>query len=742
MKKKHFLAAVLAFPVLAFPVLAFPIFAHAATLPSYLETRRDFISSEANLLDRNGALLHQLRTNPKERRLSWITVEHISPALKNALIIAEDKQFYAHTGVDWDAVAAAAWDNLKRSKKSRGASTITMQLVGLLDEDLRRKNGARSLSQKWSQAWLAKQLEKEWSKEQILEGYLNLVGFRGELVGVHALSRVLFDKHPSGLNAIESALSVALLRGPNAQPSKVVERACAILKQQQRSNECSALAGLAELSLARTGKGLDRVSNSVAQASPQLAPHLARKLLSKPNQQVRSTLDANLQRFARDALTRQLLALRDRNIEDGAVLVLDNATGDVLAWVGSSGALSAAGEVDGVLALRQPGSTLKPFLYELALEQKLLTAASLLNDAPLNLPTEAGQYIPQNYDRRYKGLVSTRTALASSLNIPAVSTLQLVSPQSFAEQLIQLGLPLKQKGDYYGYSLALGSADVTLLSLTNAYRTLANLGVASAPRTQREQAISAPQRVLDQAASFIISDILSDRSARAPTFGLESALATRMWAAVKTGTSKDMRDNWCIGYSQRYTVGVWVGNASGLPMWDVSGVTGAAPVWHEVLHYLHQSFQPNTFGQKSAARHPPPGVVSQEIRYQENNEAPRTEFFLAGTAQEVIIASHPERSFPSLRYPTPGMLIALDPDIPPSRQRVRIRAQGLQNGKLVLDGKVLPAQVNSKQELSRDWMPWPGKHHLQLLDAKGVVVDQVKFEVRGAVALPKAKPKN
>ncbi len=717
--------------------LACAVQASAATLPSYLETRRDFISSEASLLDRHGKLLQQMRINAKERRLSWITQDEISPALKNALIIAEDKQFYAHSGVDWDAVAAAAWDNLQRKNHTRGASTITMQLVGLLDEDLRRKQARRSLLQKWSQAWLARQLEREWRKEQILEGYLNLVSFRGEVVGVHALSRVMFDKHPSGLNAIEAALAVALLRGPNAQLEKVVQRACAILKEQQRANDCAALPGLAQLSLARSSKGLDRASNSAGQASPQLAPHLARKLLSKPNQQVRSTLDANLQRFARDALTNQLMALKDRNIEDGAVVVLDNQSGEVLAWVGSSGALSSASEVDGVLALRQPGSTLKPFLYALALEQKLLTAASLLNDAPLNLPTEAGQYIPQNYDHHYKGLVSVRTALASSLNIPAVATLQLVTPTTFAQRLSQLGLPLSHKGDYYGYSLALGSADVTLLSLTNAYRSLANLGRASPTRTQLGLPPATSQTVLDPAASFVIGDILADRSARAPTFGLESALATRIWTAVKTGTSKDMRDNWCIGYSSRYTVGVWVGNASGLPMWDVSGVTGAAPVWHEVMHYLHR---PAT-GIKSIAPSAPPSVEAQHIRYQEHNEVPRSEYFLAGTKQEVITAAHPERDFASIRYPTPGMLIALDPDIPPARQRVRLLAQGLRTGKLVLDGKALPTQVNAKQELLRDWMPWPGKHVLQLVDSKGQVLDQVKFEVRGAVEAKTTKPR-
>ncbi len=742
--------------------------AQAAQLPGYASVRRDFVSSEASLQDRHGALLQQMRLNPKERRLSWITLDQVSPALRTALIASEDKQFYQHAGVDWNAVAGSAWDNLWQ-RKTRGASTISMQLVGLLDQDLQRKSGSRSLMQKWSQAWLAGKLEQDWKKDQILEAYLNLVSFRGEVVGVHALARVLFEKHPSGLNGIEAALAVALIRAPNAKPGKVVERACTILKQQQRAHDCSALPGLAQLALARTGRNSPGSANAgkmllipasddaTAQlsAAPQLAPHLARKLLAKPNQSLRSTLELPVQRFASDALRRHLLALVNRNVEDGAVVVLDNASGDVLAWVGSSGTLSTAAEVDGVLALRQPGSTLKPFLYQQALEQRWLTAASLLNDARLNLPTESGQYMPQNYDHQYKGLISVRTALASSLNIPAVSTLQMVTPARFAERLTLLGLPLKYKGEYYGYSLALGSADVNLLSLTNAYRTLANGGMASAPRLVMDQPRGKSVVVLDPGASFVISDILSDRAARAPTFGLDSVLATRVWSAVKTGTSKDMRDNWCIGYTRHYTIGVWVGNASGLPMWNVSGVTGAAPVWQELVHYLESGRRASQVAGKSEAQSttksavpgnrtdwstaqsaPPPGVEVAQITFQDHLEAPRKEYFLAGTAQKTIIAAHPERNFAALRYPTPGMLIALDPDIPPTRQRVRLLAQGLRAGRLVLDGKTVANQVNARQELSRDWMPWPGKHQLQLYDAAGKQVDRLNFEVRGAVAGP------
>ncbi|WP_394781848.1 penicillin-binding protein 1C [Undibacterium sp.] len=729
----------------------------AFAVPSFAEVQRDFRSSDAFLYDRNGVVVQQLRLNPKERKLSWVKLEDVSPALRNALIASEDKRFYQHGGVDWNAVAAAAWGNLWNTR-TRGASTITMQLAGLLQEDLRRRAAPRSATQKISQVFVAQVLEQRWRKDQILEAYLNLVAFRGELVGVHALSRVLFDKHPSGLDQVEAAIAVALIRAPNAKPAKVAERACAMLKEQNLAVYCQNLQGITELRFARLTAKNDQLSVATG---PQLAPHLARRLLKpvaqvaaqaaskaagSPNvqtlqnvQNVRSTLDARVQAFARDALVRQLSALVDRNIEDGAIVVLDNASGDVLAWVGSSGSLSDASQVDGVVALRQAGSTLKPFLYELAIEKKWLTAASILDDSAVNLPTTSGLYIPQNYDKHFKGLVSVRTALASSLNIPAVRTLVTVTPETFFQRLQKLGFQLRESGDYYGYSLALGSADVSLLALTNAYRSLANNGRYGTVRMTVADAPVRPLAVMDAASSFIIGDILADRAARAVTFGLESALATRFWAAVKTGTSKDMRDNWCVGYSERYTVGVWVGNASGAPMWDVSGVTGAAPVWQEVMAYLNSraDLQAKI---KPVARVPipVPGVVAMPVQYEAGTEAPRNELFLAGTEQSLIRLAKSNDIYPSIRYPTQGMLVALDPDIPPQRQRMRFAAQGTGSGHWRLDGKPVPVAAKPGTDSAYDWMPWPGKHQLALLDAKGTVLDMVHFEVRGALERPRA----
>ena len=766
-------------PKLALFLIAFsagPVWA----LPSFDEVKRDFRPSEVLVLSREGEVLQRLRQDASVRRGQWLALADVSPALRQAMVLSEDKRFYEHSGVDWRGVSAAAWGNLW-NQRTRGASTITMQLAGLLDSpemgDLRQRPGGRTVVQKLGQTVAAQVLERRWRKDQILEAYLNLVPFRGEIVGLDALSRTLFGKAAHGLDAREAAVAAALVRAPNARPALVAQRACGVLREMQAVGvgapavqalpggqgraavapvqatrvECDALALFTEGALQRRAWA----------ASEGVAPHFARRLLAQQAQaglppRMASTLSAPLQRFAVQTLTQHLRELHGRNVEDGALVVLDNASGQVLAWVGSSGSLSQAAEVDGVLALRQPGSTLKPFLYAQAMAQRRLTAASLIEDSSAHIPTASGLYIPQNYDRQFKGWVSVRTALAASLTVPAVRALVMVSPDAFFDQLRALGLPLRESGGYFGYSLALGSSEVPLLHLTNAYRVLANGGRFSpvAPALLPVAgAAPAPAftPALDAGAAFIVGDILSDGNARARTFGLSSVLATRFWTAVKTGTSKDMRDNWAVGWSQRYTVGVWVGNASGAAMHDVSGSSGAAPIWASVMAYLHAR-------QPSRAPQPPPALVRTAVRFGTAPsgallEAPRPEWFLPGTSQALFamdlgaVSAYPagatgQKSFQSsartpdlsavrISAPASGTIVALDPDIPPLRQRLQLAASANAAGA----GDALRWRLNGKA-LGRGaqlaWPPWPGRHVLQLTDAQGTVLDEVRIEVRGA----------
>jgi penicillin-binding protein 1C len=692
-----------------------PLWAGAAA--TFDQVRQAHRPSDVLLLDRHGETLHRLRTDTQARRGPWTPLADMSPALRHAMLLSEDRRFWEHSGVDWQAVSSAAWGNLWNTR-TRGASTVTMQLAGLLDEELRAGRGGRDLGQKLGQAWAAQRLERHWRKDQILEAYLNLVPFRGELVGVDALSRTLFGKAPHGLDAAEAAIAAALVRSPNAAAPAVAARACGILRAMQPGparGGCDALDLLAAAALQR--RAFD--------ASAGSAPHLARRLAVAGGPPVlRTSVRADVQRLAVQALQQQLRELHGRHVEDGAVIVLDNATGEVLAWVGSSGVLSDAAEVDGVTAARQPGSTLKPFLYAQAIGERRITAASLLDDSPAAIPTAAGLYIPQNYDRRHRGWVSVRSALGASLNLPAVRTLAMVSPDAFARQLQRLGVRLRETGDFYGDSLALGSAEASLLELANAYRCLANQGRCSPVRftpAPAGAATAAGTQALPAAAAWIVGDILADGNARALTFGTDSVLATRFWTAVKTGTSKDMRDNWAFGWSQRYTVGVWVGNASGAPMHDVSGTSGAAPVWATLMQHLHR-------GQASRAPAPPAGLVAADVRFAPGGEPARREWFLEGTAQ-VQFATAPAPAAagqaPRILAPVDGTILALDPDIPPERQRVLLRAQGA-GLRWQLDGKPL----GRGNELP--WLPWPGRHQLQLADAGGRVLDSVRVEVRGA----------
>jgi penicillin-binding protein 1C len=702
--------------------------AHA--LPSFDEVRANWRSSDWVLLGRDGETLQRVRIDETARRGDWVALQDVSPALREAILVSEDKRFYEHGGVDWRGAAAAAWANLWNTR-TRGASTVTMQLSGLIDDD--KRTGRRTIIQKAGQTVDAIRLDRSWRKDQILEAYLNLVPFQGELVGLSALSQTLFGKAPSGLNAREAALTAALVRAPNAPYMRVSARACAILRDMKIANPCVNLDSYVQLTLTRTA--------SAASIDPDaLAPHFARRIAAEVHpaagERVTSTLDPNLQRYAGDTLARTLTELNSRahprNVHDGAAIVIDNRSGEILAWVGSAGGFSNAPEVDAVVARRQAGSTLKPFLYAEAIDEKRLTAASLLDDAPLDLATGGGLYIPQNYDHDFKGWVSVRTALGSSLNVPAVRTLVMVTPHRFAKTLVALGLPLTQAGDYYGFSLALGSADVTLASLANAYRALANGGVSGPmddllPHPQTAPSASG-SRIFSPQASFIVTDILADNNARTRTFGFDSVLATRFFSAVKTGTSKDMRDNWAVGYTSTYTIGVWVGNAEGEPMWDVSGVTGAAPVWAALARYLHRQAP-------SRAPVAPAGLVRADIEYQDDVEPARRDWFVEGTQMtRIALAANAlgrgSKGSARIQTPTDGAIFALDPDIPADRQRVWFEsgAGAPSGGAWRLDGR--PMQRASRMA----WLPWPGRHTLELLDAKGVTVDTVKFEVRGAFA--------
>ena len=679
-------------------------------MPAFATVRADWRPSEAWLYDRTGQLLDSERVDFERRRLAWVPLSDISPAVRSAVVQSEDRRFWSHGGVDWLAVASAARARLTMGRtgdRSRGASTLAMQLAAFLDPSLAQP-GKRDWRTKIRQMRAGQALAANWSHEQMLEAYFNLLPLRGEAQGIGAGAQSLFGKKPAQMNRTDAALFAGLLPNPAADADALGRRACRVAQ----AKDCTAIRAAAATLVS---------GEHAARFDPGLAPHLAVRLLDKPGKRVTTTIDRRIQTAAIVALRRQLSGLGANRVRDGAVVVLDNATVEVLAYVGGVGLGSTAAQVDGANAMRQAGSTLKPHLYAQVIEHGWLTAASILDDSPVQLDTASGLYVPKNYDRSFKGPVSVRHALAASLNVPAVRTLIIDDVQQFRDRLWALGYHgLVEDGEYYGFSLALGSAEVSLIEQANAFRTLANMGKWSPlhfvdVRNDREVS----RQIVNPAAAFIVGNILADATARADAFGADSALRLPFWAAAKTGTSKGMRDNWCVGFTDRFTVAVWVGNLEGDSMRAVSGTSGAAPVWRDVMMALHA-------GNPGKPPKMPRGVEMRQVSLPGTREPPRREYFLAGTAQTEMAAAPQAARRPRITSPVSGSVYALDPDIPLDRQRLAVTVSGAVAGyRLILDKKPL-GDADAGQQI----LPRPGSHMLALVDPGGRMIDRVRFTVR------------
>lgn len=694
---------------LALAALIFTTAAHLLTrppaMPDYAAVRADWKPSEAWLYDRDGRLLDSERVNFERRRLAWVPLKDISPAVRDTVVAAEDHRFWSHGGVDWLAIASAVRTRWSGGR-SRGASTLPMQLAAFLAPELAQP-GQRGWFAKIRQMRAAQALASNWTHEQMLEAYFNLLPLRGEAQGIGAGAQSLFGKRPAEMNRTDAAIFAGLLPNPAAKAEVLGKRACRIAK----AADCGAIDAAAATLVS---------GEQAARFDPALAPHLATRLLDKPGKRVMTTIDRRIQIAAIVALRRQLAGLGSDRVRDGAVVVLDNASGQVLAYVGGVGLKSTAAEVDGANARRQAGSTLKPHLYAQVIEHGWLTAASILDDSPVQLDTASGLYVPKNYDHSFKGPVSVRSALASSLNVPAVRTLVIDDVQEFRDRLWALGYHgLVEDGEYYGFSLALGSAEVSLVEQANAFRTLANQGRWSPVHFLAGEKAGAPRQIVNPAAAFIVGDIIADASARADAFGEDSALRLPFWAAAKTGTSKGMRDNWCIGWSDRYTVAVWVGNLEGDSMRAVSGTSGAAPVWRDVMMALHA-------GSPGKPPKIPEGVEVRQITLPGTREPPRREYFMAGTAQAEMAAAPQVARRPRITSPVSGSVYALDPDIPIDRQSLGVIVSGDVTGfRLILD-KTTIGDADAGIQIP----PRPGVHMLTLVDPGGQMIDRVRFTVR------------
>ncbi|MDP9016856.1 MAG: penicillin-binding protein 1C, partial [Candidatus Eremiobacteraeota bacterium] len=542
--------------------------------------------------DRNGQMLGTVLSADREHA-AFVPLDRVSPAFVSAILAVEDARFYSHAGVDPLASIRALTQLMRNGQVVSGASTITMQ-------DARLLFGASSTAKgKLREVWLAFRMEAGSSKSAILQAYVNRLPMGGNVYGVEAAAQTYFGSSAADLDLAQAALLAAI---PN-DPVRLDPRThWGDLKQRQRYV-------LARMQ--RTGAIDATLANRAFAEQVHLAPQTrgilagAHLLFSISSQRVhigpvvQTTLDRPLQAFVETQLRALLATLAARNVHQGAALVIDNRSGDVLAYVGSADYFddANAGRNDGVRALRQPGSALKPFLYQLAFETGTLAPNAILADVPSTYAIPGGQlYSPSDYSNAFAGPVRVRLALANSLNIPAVRVLSLLGTQRFLERLQELGFEhLRKPASYYGLGLTLGGGEVSLWELTRAYVTLARGGSAIPLRTVIARGVPQSRSIGKSGPWSLVTDILADSHARARSFGVNSILDLPFATAVKTGTSSDFRDTWTVGYSRAYTVGVWVGNFNGQPMRHVSGVSGAAPLWNRVMLRLHESHDPGSF---------------------------------------------------------------------------------------------------------------------------------------------------
>ncbi|MBE7219399.1 MAG: penicillin-binding protein 1C, partial [Caulobacteraceae bacterium] len=556
---------------------------HLVPLPAGLE-----LSPAPSLLvtDARGEVLRELPVDGHYARPP-LPLDQIPLALRQATIAAEDKRFYAHGGVDFLALGRAVTGQFgwrRAGERRSGGSTITEQLIKL------SQPRPRTVWTKLVEAVQALRLEQVWTKDRILAAYLNRLDYGNRDLGCAAAARHYFGKRPTDLSTAEAALLAALPQSPTRlNPFRHLERARA--RQQWVLQRMGEAPGAAADEIARARVEPLRLA---ARARPFEAPHFVEHLLAaggplpaNARREVATTLDLGLNRFVTDALRQHLAGLRAQRVGNGAAVVIDNRTGGVLALVGSADFFSPrGGQIDGAWARRSPGSTIKPFTYLLAFERGA-TPADVVDDLPAEFPSSGAVYRPENYSHRFYGPMRLRPALANSLNISAVRVLadKAGGPSALWQRLRACGLTtLPLPADHYGLGLTLGNAEARLLELTDAYACLARLGEYRRCRWfQSGRDPQASVRLTDPCSAYLLADILADNGARALSFGVDSDLRWDFPVACKTGTSTDFRDNWAMGYTPEFTVGVWVGNFDGRPMLDVSGVTGAGPILHEVF---------------------------------------------------------------------------------------------------------------------------------------------------------------
>lgn len=579
-------------------MLAAIILALSLNLSFYLFTfPKDLKNKSATqsslITDRNGVPLRE-HLSALGGRGRWVSLQQISPRIIDAIVTAEDKRFYSHNGIDLAAIIRAAILNIKTGQVVSGGSTITQQLARLI------KPRKRTFVAKLIEAATALRIELSLSKDEILEQYLNRVLFGNQLFGVEAASQMYFDKPAQDISTVEAAYLAILPRAPSVfnpynNPQKIDRLQQELIARLYEEKKI-------------TKTEMENAQKTGLKFAPKRwafrAPHFV-EMLKDVEQTLTTSLDIDLQEKTEKIVAAHLTTLKKDNVTNAAAVIVNNETGEVLALVGSADYHDnkTAGNVNGVSAMRQPGSALKPFTYALALERGY-TAATIIPDIETHFSTPGGDYVPQNYNRKFNGPVRLRTALANSLNVSAVHTVSQIGENALLYKLREAGFKSLNKGaSYYGLGLTLGNGEVTLLELATAYSMLARGGTYIPLSLIPTRSVDSGKRIFSKEVAYIISDILSDDDARRMSFGEGSPLRLPFKVAAKTGTTKNFRDNWTVGYTPEITVAVWAGNFDGSEMKGVSGVTGAAPIFKDIFKMLSKKIELSWFAEPNRIVH-------------------------------------------------------------------------------------------------------------------------------------------
>jgi penicillin-binding protein 1C len=662
-----------------------------------------------------------------------VPLSQVPPLLSRAFILSEDQRYASHHGVDWRARFAALGQNLRAGEAVRGASTISEQVVRMLHPR------PRTIWSRWLEGFEAGRLESRCSKEAILEFYLNQVPYGDRRRGVAQAARLYFNRSLNTLSPGELLALVVLVRSPAGMDLRhnQARAVAAIGRLAERLEHEGTLSAAQRLDIEHSpptpvapGSGIEAgyFVNHVLDDIHAVESHVP--------QEIRTTLDPHFQGRTEEILSSALKQLARRRVRDGGVLVIDNDHNEILAWVVGHNAapgdpaIGAGRGFDTLLTPRQPGSTMKPLLYAMALE-KGWTAATMIDDSELSEAVSGGVHTFHNYSHEHYGPIRLREALGNSLNIPAVKTLKFVGRESFMARLHELGIQsLTQHPDFYGDGLALGNGEVTLYEMAQAYTVLARHGRLLPLTVRMDVAEGREERtVYSAAATRLIGDILADPDARRLEFG--AGLQFPVETAIKTGTSTDYRDAWAIAYDYRYTVAAWMGNLDGSAMNGVTGSVGPAMVLRSVFSELNRNQETRDLGSKQDL------VAARICRHDGQPATPEceavTEWFLPGTVPSRRAARAPVVDV-HLLLPTPGLQVAHDPRIPKEFEALTMevsRVADLRTVEWYVDGQLATTTSGPRY----DWPLAKGTHEVYSRvfagpDVEPRATESVRFYVR------------